>query len=107
MDPRLQVRSELVRSIMNQKKAPERFVPRPDETMPDKAEADPRQAVDEVPRHKGVVKTEKPPAPSGVRSRLKARGRTHGYHAATQPEGDDGLAGHEAAAPSPDRRRLR
>jgi hypothetical protein len=57
---------------MNQKKSPERFVPHPDATMPGKTETEPRQAVDEVPRYKGEVKTEKPPAPRGVSSGLKA-----------------------------------
>lgn len=62
---------------MNEKKAPELFVPRPDETMPGKAEADPRQAVDEVRTYKGAAKTDGPPAPRRGRAKAEVeRGAT-------------------------------
>ena len=57
---------------MNEKKAPQRFVPRPDGTMPDKAEADPRQTTEHAPRYKGAAKTEKPARPRRAKGRVKA-----------------------------------
>jgi hypothetical protein len=43
---------------MNEKKTRDRFVPRPDESLPGKANVDPRLTVDEVPSYKGPAKTE-------------------------------------------------
>jgi hypothetical protein len=56
---------------MKEKKTRQRFVPRADDTMPGKAEADPGKSVDEVPTYRGQAKTEKPPAPRGARSKAK------------------------------------
>ena len=55
---------------MKIKKSRQPFEPRPDETLPDKADANPREALKEVPKYDGRPKSDKPRAPG--RGKAKA-----------------------------------
>jgi hypothetical protein len=54
---------------MKEKKSPERYVPRTDQTMASKAEADPRRPVEDTPAYKGAAKAEESPRSGKGRSK--------------------------------------